>query len=182
MSIMLKLKLSRLIVIGSIIAIGMIAGPALLRIMTVEAGNLTSTTTSNLTSTTTAFVGGAIVNGQSDPQKITCSTGGSKHTNGLQFSAHTRLGTLHGYWDIASPFTGAENKGGYIHEGKTNGKTYELKGKETHDGICQTKVPKNIIISGNCGTHNQHKIHYETIRGLSHVFSGTVKCLGHTTN
>ncbi|HEX2305358.1 MAG TPA: hypothetical protein VHH33_03645 [Nitrososphaeraceae archaeon] len=173
MSIQLKLKFSTLIVIGSI-AIGMIAGPALLRAMTVEAGNLTSTAT--------AFVGGAIVNGQSDPQKITCSTGGAKHTNGLQFSAHTRMGTLHGYWDIASPFTGAENKGGYIHEGKTNGKTYELKGKETHDGICQTKVPKNIIITGNCGTNNQHKIHYETISGLNHVFSGTVKCLGHTTN
>ncbi|HEY9398703.1 MAG TPA: hypothetical protein VIP29_02265 [Nitrososphaeraceae archaeon] len=174
MSIQLKLKLGTLIVIGSIIAMGMIAAPALLRAMTVEAGNLTSTAT--------AFVGGAIVNGQSDPQKITCSTGGSMHTNGLQFSAHTRMGTLHGFWDIASPFTGAENKGGYIHEGKTNGKTYELKGKETHDGICQTKVPKNIIISGNCGTHNQHKIHYETIKGLNHVFSGTVKCLGHTTN
>ncbi|HJY15020.1 MAG TPA: hypothetical protein VJ225_03250, partial [Nitrososphaeraceae archaeon] len=76
MSIQLKLKLGTLIVIGSIIAMGMIAAPALLRAMTVEAGNLTSTAT--------AFVGGAIVNGQSDPQKITCSTGGSMHTNGLQ--------------------------------------------------------------------------------------------------
>jgi hypothetical protein len=67
------------------------------------------------------------------------------------------MGTLHGYWDIASPFAGAENKGGYIYDGKTDGKTYELKGKETHDGICQAKVPKDIIISGNCGTGHQHK-------------------------
>jgi hypothetical protein len=128
-----------------------------------------------------SFVGGAIVHGTSDSQKITCSTGGSKNTNGLHFSAHTRMGTMHGYWDIASPFTGAENKGGYIYEGKTDGKTYELKGKETHDGICQAKVPKNIIISGNCGT-GQHKIHYETIKGLNHIFTGSVKCLGHTTS
>ena len=48
-------------------------------------------------------------------------------------------GVLQGYWDIASPFTGAENKGGNIYDGKTDGKTYELKGKETHDGICQAK-------------------------------------------
>jgi hypothetical protein len=79
------------------------------------------------------------------------------------------MGTRQGYWDIASPFTGAENKGGYIYDEKTDGKTYELKAKETHDGICQAKVPKNIAISGNCGI-GQHKINYETIRGSNHIF------------
>ena len=44
-----------------------------------------------------SFVGGAIVNGQSESQKVTCSTGNSKNTNGLQFSAHTRMGVLQGY-------------------------------------------------------------------------------------
>ena len=165
MSVKSKFGSGTLIAIVVIVAIGMMVGPSLLRGIAVEA----------------VFVGGAIVHGTSDPQKITCSTGGSKNTNGLQFSAHTREGILHGYWDIASPFAGAENKGGYIHEGKTDGKTYELKGKETHDGICQAKVPKNIIISGTCGT-GEHKIQYETIKGLNHVFKGTVKCLGHTTN
>ena len=165
MSVKSKFGSGTLVAIVGIVAIGMMVGPALLRGITIEA----------------AFVGGAIVNGHSEPQKVTCSTGGSKNTNGLYFSAHTRMGTMHGYWDIASPFTGAENKGGYISEGKTDGKTYELKGKETHDGICQAKVPKNIVISGTCGT-GQHKIHYETIKGLNHVFTGTVKCLGHTTN
>ncbi|HEY7109704.1 MAG TPA: hypothetical protein VH415_09770 [Nitrososphaeraceae archaeon] len=165
MNVKSKFGSGTLIAIVGIVAIGMIVGPALLRGIAVEA----------------AFVGGAIVNGHSDPQKITCSTGGSKNTNGLYFSAHTRLGTMHGYWDIASPFTGAENKGGYISEGKTDGKTYELKGKETHDGICQAKVPKNIVISGTCGT-GTHKIQYDTVKGLNHVFKGTVKCLGHTTN
>ena len=63
------------------------------------------------------FVGGAVVIGTSDNQKISCSTGSSKNTHGLQFSAHTREGILKGYWDIASPFTGAENKGGYIYDG-----------------------------------------------------------------
>jgi hypothetical protein len=152
----------------SLIAIGLAAGSTLVYATNIEVYAKHS------------FVGGAIVIGQSDSQKISCSTGGSKNTNGLHFSAHTRMGTLHGYWDIASPFTGAENKGGYIYDGKSDGKTYELKGKETHDGICQAKVPKNIIMSGNCGT-GVHKIHYETISGLSHTFTGSVKCLGHTS-
>jgi hypothetical protein len=173
MNIKSNLRTSIVIAVISFVAIGLATGSTFLRAMTVEAtlGGLAQG----------GFVGGAIVHGTSDPQKITCSTGSSKNTNGLQFSAHTRLGTLHGYWDIASPFTGAENKGGYIDGGKTDGKTYELKGKETHDGICQAKVPKNIIISGTCGT-GQHKMHYETIQGLNHIFTGTVKCLGHTTN
>ena len=111
------------------------------------------------------FVGGAVVIGTSDNQKISCSTGSSKNTHGLQFSA--------------SPFTGAENKGGYIHDGSSTGKTYELKGKETQDGICHAKVPKDIIISGKCG--KGVAINYKTIGGLSHTFTGNVKCLGHTT-
>ena len=89
-----------------------------------------------------AFVGGAVVIGTSENQHISCSTGSSKNTHGLQFSAHTREGILKGYWDIASPFTGAENKGGTIHDGKSDGKSYELKGKETNDGICHAKVPE----------------------------------------
>ena len=68
------------------------------------------------------FVGGAVVIGTSDNQKISCSTGSSKNTHGLQFSAHTREGILKGYWDIASPFTGAENKGGYIYDGSSDRK------------------------------------------------------------
>ena len=88
-----------------------------------------------------AFVGGAVVIGTSENQKISCSTGSSKNTHGLQFSAHTREGILKGYGDIASPFMGAENKGGTIHDGKSDGKSYELKGKETNDGICHAKVP-----------------------------------------
>ena len=100
----------------------------------------------------------AIVIGTSESQKISCSTGGSKDTHGIQFSAHTRTGTLHGYWDIASAFTGAENKGGYFYEGRSDGKTYELKGKETQDGICHAKVPKDVIISGNCGKGVANKL------------------------
>ena len=92
-----------------------------------------------------------IVIGTSESQNISCSTGSSKNTHGLQFSAHTRTGTLNGYWDIASAFTGAENKGGYVYEGRSDGKTYELKVKETQDGICHAEVPKDVVISGNCG-------------------------------
>jgi hypothetical protein len=169
MRIQVKLKTSWLIAIVILAATGLAVGPTL------------HMTMNQMAYAKHSFVGGAIVHGTSESQKISCSTGGSKNTNGLHFSAHTRMGTLHGYWDIASPFTGAENKGGYIYDGKTDGKTYELKGKETHDGICQAKVPKNIIISGKCGT-GKHEIKYETIQGLNHAFTGTVKCLGHTTN
>jgi hypothetical protein len=125
------------------------------------------------------FVGGAIVIGTSENQKISCSTGSSKDTHGLQFSAHTRDGTLHGYWDIASPFAGAENKGGYIYDGSSTGKTFELKGKETQDGICHAKVPKDVIISGKCG--KGVIINYKTVNGLTHTFTSNVKCLGITT-
>ncbi|MGA8404881.1 MAG: hypothetical protein WB664_08700 [Nitrososphaeraceae archaeon] len=54
-----------------------------------------------------------------------------------------------------------------------------MKGKETNDGICHAKVPKDIIISGKCG--KGVAINYKTINGLSHTFTGNVKCLGHTT-
>ena len=107
------------------------------------------------------------------------STGSSKNTHGLQFSAHTREGILKRYWHIASPFASAENKCGDIHDGSSIGTTYELKRKETHDGICHGKVPKDIIISRKCG--KGVLINYKTINGLSHTFTGNVNCLGHTT-
>ena len=150
-----------------VIALGLITGSKLLYASTIEVYALQP------------FVGGAIVVGTSDSQKISCSTGSSRNTHGLQFSAHTREGVLHGYWDIASPFTGAENKGGYIYDGSSTGKTYELKGKETQDGICHAKVPKDVIISGKCG--KGVAINYKTINGLTHTFTGNVKCLGQTT-
>jgi hypothetical protein len=76
---------------------------------------------------------------------------------------------------LTSQFAGAENKGGTIYDGKT----YELKGKETQDGICHAKVPKDVIISGNCG--KDVTINYKTINGLSHTLTGDVKCLGNTS-
>ena len=41
------------------------------------------------------------MHGECDSQKISRSTVGSKNTNGLQFFAHTKTGTIHVYWDIA---------------------------------------------------------------------------------
>ena len=126
------------------------------------------------------FVGGAIVIGSSDNQKISCSTGGSKNTHGLYFSAYTRDGSLDGYWDIASfqwsPW--AEYKGGFISGGRSDGKTYELEGQELHDGICNTKVDKNVIFSGKCG--KDVAINFKTINGTSQTFTGNVTCVGHT--
>ena len=101
-----------------------------------------------------------------------------KHTRSSVFGSYERRNSER-ILDIASPFTGAENKGGTIHDGKSDGTSYELKGKETNDGICHAKVPKDIIISGKCG--KGVTINYKTINGLSHTFTGNVKCLGHTT-
>ena len=140
----------------------------------------TTTVTSNANH---AFGGGAIVDGGTSVTfaMIKCSTdeSGLRETYGFYFSAHTRNGYLQGHWDFASPDTGTENKGGTIHDGKSDGKTYELKGKETHDGICHAKVPKDVIISGNCG--KDVAIHYKTINGLSHTLTGDVTCLGLTS-
>lgn len=40
------------------------------------------------------------MHGESDSQKISCSTVGSKNTRAFNFLL-TRRGTIHGYWDIA---------------------------------------------------------------------------------
>jgi hypothetical protein len=130
------------------------------------------------------FGGGAIVDGGTSVTfaMIKCSTdqSGVHETHGFYFSAHARQGYLQGHWDFASQFAGAENKGGTIYDGKSDGKTYELKGKETQDGICHAKVPKDVIISGNCG--KGVTINYKTINGLSHTLTGDVKCLGNTSH
>lgn len=121
-----------------------------------------------------AFGGGAIVDGGTSVTlaMIKCSTdkSGLRETHGFYFSAHARNGILQGHWDFASQFAGAENKGGTIYDGKSDGKTYELKGKETQDGICHAKVPKDVTISGNCG--KDVTINYKTINGLSHTLTG----------
>jgi hypothetical protein len=41
-----------------------------------------------------------------------------------------------------SPPASANNRGVYIYDTKTNGKTYQLKGKETHHGKCHTGIPE----------------------------------------
>ena len=116
-----------------LIATGVAASSTVLHLAVVEGSPLGANSSQPLGG---VFVGGAIVNGQSESQKVTCSTGNSKNTNGLQFSAYEN-GDFARLLGHSMPFSGAENKGGNIYDGKTDGKTYELKGKETHDGICQ---------------------------------------------
>jgi hypothetical protein len=137
-------------------------------------------------------VGAAIIHGSTENQRISCGTAGSEDTHGLYFSGYTRDGSLDGYWDIASPFSGAENKGGFISGGKSDGKTYELDGQELHDGICHTKVDKDIIISGKCGegvaiyfktingTGGDVATNFKITNGTNQTFTGNVKCVGHT--
>ncbi len=154
--------------IAGLIALGLVTGSSLMY------GAIVSTYAKH------AFVGAAIVHGSTEDQKISCSTGGSKNTHGLYFSAYTRDGSLDGYWDIASfqwsPW--AEYKGGFISGGRSDGKTYELEGQELHDGICNTKVDKNVIFSGKCG--KDVAINFKTINGTSQTFTGNVTCVGHT--
>jgi len=168
--------------IAGLIALGLVTGSTLMY------GAIVSTYASP------TFVGAAIVHGSTEDQKISCSTGGSKNTHGLYFSAYTRDGHLDGYWDIASfqwsPY--AEYKGGFISGGRSDGKTYELLGKELSDGICNTKVDKSIIISGKCGegvaidfktisgTGGDVATNFKITNGINQTFTGNVKCVGHT--
>ena len=43
-------------------------------------------------------------------------------------------------------------------------------------------VPEEYYHKWKLWVLGEHKIYYETIQGLSHTFTGNVKCLGHTTN
>ena len=99
---------------------------------------------------------------------------GPVKTEGIQADAFVRHGTFSGNWDIVNENKDAQDKGGTITGGWTDGKKYQITGIEQYDGICLAKVPKNITISGDCSIGVEIK--YATFEGKSDSFNGNARC------
>ncbi|MGB5091307.1 MAG: hypothetical protein WBN72_10230, partial [Nitrososphaeraceae archaeon] len=104
---------------------------------------------------------------------------GPVKTEGIQADAFVRHGKFAGFWIILSEKI-SQDKGGADRGGWTDGKKYQIKGVEQYDGICKAKVPKDITISGDCGTGVEIK--YATVDGNSDTFKGNARCYVSTAN
>jgi hypothetical protein len=98
---------------------------------------------------------------------------GPVKTEGIQADAFVRHGAFAGAWTIVNEKF-SQDKGGAVTGGWTDGKKYQLKGQEQYDGICKAKLPKDITISGDCGTGVEIK--YATVDGKSDTFKGNARC------
>jgi len=104
---------------------------------------------------------------------------GPVKTEGIQADAFVRHGKFAGAWIILSEKIG-QDKGGADRGGWTDGKKYQIKGVEQYDGICKSKMPKEITISGDCGTGVEIK--YATVDGNSDIYKGNARCYVSTAN
>jgi hypothetical protein len=86
---------------------------------------------------------------------------GSLHTQGMFFSIRAASGEIFGGGNIAQI---SPNK-------------FQLQGTMDSDGLCNSKVPSNVILSGQCGFGVSVK--YEAANGDRATFSGiNVACQG----
>jgi hypothetical protein len=134
-------------------------------------------TTSNMT--TTGGMVGATYGGvdiDSSTSTINCDgeVKGPVKTEGIQADAFVRHGTFAGNWNIVNEDKNGQDKGGTITGGWTDGSKYQINGSEQYDGICKAKVPKEITISGDCGTGVEIK--YSTVEGQTDNFNGNARC------
>jgi hypothetical protein len=141
-------------------------------------GTLAQTESANTTTTSiTAAKGGpanSILISSSGKNYQCTSTGTATNppTLGIHLSASKEGGTLKGQWHIIGTEFG-EKKGTII--GGTLDKTkYELKGQESIDTLCGGNVPKEVTISGNCGTNQ--RINFRIIDGSHGEFTGRAHC------
>ena len=106
---------------------------------------------------------------------ITCDGGvkGPVKTEGIQADAFVRHGAFAGSWTVVNEKF-SQDKGGAVTGGWADGKKYQIKGQEQYDGICKAKIPKEITISGDCGTGVE--INYATVDGKSDTFKGNARC------
>lgn len=112
---------------------------------------------------------------------ITCDgqVKGPVKTEGIQADAFVRHGAFAGAWTIVNQ-NFSQDKGGAVTGGWTDSKKYQIKGQEQYDGICKAKLPKDITISGDCGTGVEIK--YATVDGKSDTFKGNARCYISPTN
>ena len=104
---------------------------------------------------------------------------GPAKTEGIQADAFVRHGKFAGAWIILSEKI-AQHKGGADIGGWTDGKKFQIQGIELYDDICKAKLPKDITISGDCGTGVEIK--YATVDGNSDTFKGNARCYVSTAN
>jgi hypothetical protein len=126
-----------------------------------------------------ATYGGVDIDSKSGVIKCDGEIKGPVKTGGIQADAFVRHGTFDGAWIILSEKI-SRDKGGADTGGWTDGKKYQIKGVEQYDGICKAKVPKDITISGDCGTGVEIK--YATVDGNSDTFKGNARCYVSTAN
>jgi hypothetical protein len=105
--------------------------------------------TSNVTSTgrmVEATYGGVDIDSSSGTISCEGHVKGPVETEGIQSDAFVRHETFSGNWNIINKNKDAQDKGGTITGGWTDGKKYQITGIEQYDGICFAKIPKNITI------------------------------------
>jgi len=137
-------------------------------------GNLTAKGMTGVT------YGGVDVDSKNGVIKCDGEIKGPVNTEGIQADAFVRHGTFAGTWRIVNENATNQDRGGVITGGSTDGKKYEIKAVEQYDGICKATVPKDITISGDCGTGVEIK--YATVNGTNDTFKGNVRCYISTAN
>ena len=117
--------------------------------------------------------GGVDIDSTSGEIKCNGEIKGPVKTEGIQADAFVRHGKFAGAWRIVNENATDQDKGGIIIGGWTDGKKYQINGVEHYDGICKTELPKNITISGDCGTGIE--IRYATVDNID-TFNGNGRC------
>ena len=128
----------------------------------------------NTGSTTGVTYGGVDIDSKIGMINCEGEINGSVKTDGIQADAFVRHGTITGVWRIVNENSTGQDKGGAFREGWTDGKKYGINGVEQYDGICKAKLPKDIRISGDCGTGVEIK--YATVDGNNDTFTGNARC------
>lgn len=128
----------------------------------------------NTGGTTGVTYGGVDIDSKSGMINCEAKINGSVKTEGIQADAFVRHGTITGVWRIVNENSTGQDKGGAFREGWTDGNKYEINGVEQYDGICKAKLPKDMMISGDCGTGVDIK--YATVDGNNDTFTGNARC------
>ena len=121
-----------------------------------------------------ATYGGVDIDSSSGTISCEGEVKGPVKTEGIQADAFVRHGIFSGNWNIINENKDGQDKGGTITGGWTDGNQYQITGIEQYDGICKATIPKNITISGDCGTGVQIK--YATFEGKNDSFNGNARC------
>lgn len=105
--------------------------------------------------------------------KGTVSCDGGEEIKGVKinfFVSHDK-GTSFAEWNIDHQKLGSA--GGIITKVKTSSDSFDLKGVEAFDNICNNETPSDINLSGNCGAGTVRLV---SDNGNKGTFTSNVKC------